>query len=123
MAKEYTIDMAKYVVRTETGAIDADATRNRFDNDFSQFVAVAEQDEANIGVAVEAVFDRNLGQRLVLQSVVTFTLQEMGCTINKFSEMSEKVEDYIRNHKTVYDISRGKNGGCARICDIPPKKE
>lgn len=118
------MNMKEYVVRrSETGSVDVDATIAKFAGELQSYLNGVETLSDSIGVAVEQVFDAHKGASIPLPALVSIALTALGVSPTNFTEMSEAVADYVRSHKDVYQMSKGKGGGVRRIADIPPKTD
>lgn len=115
--------MKSYVVRSESGSVDVDATVTKFAGELQSYLNGVEALSGQIGTAVNAVFDEHKGAAINMPALVTLGLVKLNVTFDHYTEMSEAIADYVRSNKDVYLISKGKGGGVRRICDIPPKTE
>lgn len=115
------IKMSEYVVRDTTGTVDIDATIEKFGTELQSYLDTAERESVDIGNAVHAVFDQHKGVNINMPALVSLSLQWLDVSPANYSDMSEKVADYVRSHKDAFLVSKGKGGGVRRIADIPPK--
>lgn len=112
-----------FIIRAENGSVDVEASLDHFETCLRDHIATAEQEGADIGVAVNAVFDQHRGVCINMPALTSMTLSLLGVTPSTYVEMGEKVGDFVRSHKDVFSITKGKGGGCRRVCDTPPKSE
>lgn len=114
-------NMNGYVVRT-AGAVDIEATVNKFRGELATHIATLEASEASIADAVSAVFDTNLGTRMPLPALRQLTLTKLGTGPADYAATVEAFDSYVHANATkdgIFSISKGKNGGVARVSDIP----
>jgi hypothetical protein len=109
------ISLGSYVVRALNGSVDIESTVAKFQTDLEKFAALQEADEAAIASAVAAVFDEHPNTNLNLPAVASLAFNKMGLGAASYTEMVERIQDHVRNAKTLYVIKKGKGGGCSRV--------
>jgi len=117
------ITLSTYAVRKD-GAIDVQATLDKFQSDLEQFITVQAADEERVAEAVHAVFDKNLGARINMPYLVGQALPLLGVTSSTQKALTERVLSYVRSNAdgkgaNLFSIEKGKGGGCARTADLP----
>lgn len=120
-----TINLSSYVVRTDDGSIDHDATVAKFSGELVRYAAECETEAAAIGVHVNAVFDQYRGANLNMPALTSMTLTRLNCQPEAFKVLTEKVQGYIRDRAGeggAFTISKGKGGGVRRVADLPAAK-
>jgi hypothetical protein len=116
------INLNTYVVRVG-GSIDRDATCAKFARDLLAFQAKMETETEAVGAAVNAVFDQFPGARLNMPALVNYALQRLNVQPENFRILSEKVQNYVRDHAgasesgALFHIGKGKGGGVFRWSD------
>ena len=114
--------LEELAVRGTDGAIDVSATLTAIGE---QLLARAEY-EAGLGerisAAVHSVFDANLGKTLASPALASFAATAMGVTPSNYAETVAAISLWVR-HNPEFKVAKGKNGGCSRVCDTPPKPE
>jgi hypothetical protein len=124
-----------YVIRDSEGSIDDDLTLAKFASELVKFKAERETEEATIASAVCDVFDEFRGTRLNMPAVISFTLHRMNARPENYKVLSERIGAYIRSNAqgdksedgsverpdSLFTVEKGKDGGCRRRCDTPPK--
>lgn len=122
--------ISEYVVVGSDGAIDCDATVDKFTEALYAYVESSEAQVAQIAGAVTAVFDQYKGVRLNMPALVNFALAKLETTPANHGELSEECASFIRanavtekNPEGIYRISKGHSGGVTRVCDEKPKTE
>ena len=114
------IDMNKYVLRTNTGNIDHEATIERFRADLNKFAAERETEIGVISNAVHTVLDGHKGKRVPMPFLASEVLRALNVQPENYKTLTEKVLDYVRVSDE-FSIGKGKNGGVARVIDLPVK--
>lgn len=113
------IDLAKYAVRSATGSVDTEATVEKFAADLDKFIAERETELSAVGAAVNAVFDEYRGKSINMPTVCSLAASKLNGQPANYSDLTEKAADFIRSHKDVFAVTKGKNGGVSRIADRP----
>lgn len=111
------------VVFGDNGTVDSSATRSAFEASLRKLASETETQLASIGTAVNAVFDKNHGQRLTLPALCSYTVNEMNGPALNWTTLTERVSDYVHAQAKlgVLSITKGKGGGVARTADLPAK--
>jgi hypothetical protein len=120
------IDMSGYVVRSEDGSVNLDATVGKFADDLQEYLNGVEADSKLCSAAVNAVFDQHIGVSINMPALQSLGLAWINANVGTLSPseyvpLGEKIADHVRNHKDLYLVAKGVKGGVRRICDIPPK--
>jgi hypothetical protein len=129
------IVIGSYAVRSVDGSIDHEATLGKFAGDLLQFEAEQEQQSAEIGAAVHALFDQFKGARLNMPYLTGEVLRRLSATPENYKALTEKVQGFVRSQSqgetaddgtverpnSVFIIGKGKGGGVARRADLPKK--
>jgi hypothetical protein len=122
------------LVRASDGSIDQDASLDACSDAIVKYCAERETEEATIADAVNALFDEHKGARLNMPFVQSATLRTLNVQPANYKVLSEKVAQYVRDHSqgekaedgsvarpdSLFLIGKGKGGGVARRCDLPP---
>jgi len=111
------IDMNKYVILTNTGNIDIQATLDRFESDLSKFAEARETEVGVISNAVHAVLNGHKGKRVPMPFLASEVLRTLNVQPENYKTLTEKVLDYVRANDE-FSIGKGKNGGVARVADL-----
>jgi hypothetical protein len=114
--------ISEYVVRASDGSVDVGATVDKFAGELQSYLANAEREDADIAAAVESVFDAHKGVAINMPALISLSMPLLNVSLEAYTETSEKVAEFVRNHKDTYQVAKGKGGGVRRICDIPPKE-
>jgi hypothetical protein len=136
------IEMATYLVRNASGAVDPAATLAKFEVDMAKFVADTETETEVIAMAVNEVFDDHKST-LNMPILVSFSLTKLNAQPANYRLLEKKVMDYIRSNADqpavkdgdkvireaeaprtrLFRIAKGIKGGVSRWSDIPEKTE
>lgn len=136
------IEMATYLVRNASGAVDSAATLAKFESDMAKFVADTETETEVIAMAVNEVFDDHKST-LNMPILVSFALTKLNAQPANYRLLEKKVQDYIRSNADqpavkdgdkvireaeaprtrLFRIAKGIKGGVSRWSDIPEKTE
>jgi hypothetical protein len=118
-----TINLNTYVIRASDGSIDLDATCAKFARDLLTFKTESETETEEVGAAVNSVFDQFPGARINMPALVNYALQRLNVQPENFRILSEKVQNYVRDHAgpredgALFHIGKGKGGGVFRWAD------
>jgi hypothetical protein len=116
------------------GKTDKAATLASCSDAIDKYTAERETEEETISEAVHALFDQHKGARLNMPYVVGECLRTLNVQPANFKPLSEKVAQYVRDNSqgekaedgsvarpdSLFLIGKGKGGGVARRCDLPP---
>lgn len=114
-----SLNILDLVVRGADGAVDMDASCDKFRGALSAALASSESQTAEIATAVHAVFEEHKGLRMAVPTVVSLTLGKMSCSAETWAEKSKLVHGYVTSN-AAFNVKKGKGGGVARIADLPP---
>lgn len=115
------MDLSSYVKRAADGSVDQDSTVAQFKSDLATFVTESAEEQSNIASAVNAVFDKNLGQRITMPALCAAAAAELNAQPQNWQSITEKVAAYVRSNTQDFSIAKGKGGGTARVRDLPVK--
>lgn len=115
------MDLSSYVKRAADGSVDVDQTVAQFTSDLNTFITETAEEQTNMASAVNAVFDKNLGQRITMPSLCAAAAVELNAQPSNWQSINDKVASYVRSNTLEFSITKGKNGGCARVRDLPVK--
>ena len=114
------------VVRSETGSVDVQATVDNCTTALASYIRESEEGEVLCQTAVDAVFDQHKGAAINMPALVSLSQGWINTNVgvlkvNEYVPLGEKIGEYVRNHKDLYQISKGPKGGVRRISDLPVK--
>jgi hypothetical protein len=113
-----SIKFASYVVRSSNGSIDHNATMEKFMGELLSWEEVYAAETAEIGEAVNTVFDRFEGVRVnkpfVIGQVLETLRVSLGLSYGDLAAYQKKVSEYLEDESR-FRSCRGKNGGIERI--------
>ena len=117
-------NLNSYLIRGSNGAVDLDATLEKFRGDLTDHITALEVAEARMASAVSSVFDANKGKRIQLPVLKNLALSQLGFEHSEYAAMFELCDTYIHANagergKSIFGISKGKGGGCVRWSDQP----
>jgi hypothetical protein len=121
------IVLSTYCERTEDGSVDVEGTLAKFGVDLLNFVAERDTEDAVIGEAVNALFDKHPGARLVVPYVVSQTLVALNVQPQNSTALTKRVMDFLhanngeRDSGQPYGIGKGKGSGVCRWSTTPEK--
>lgn len=114
------------------GRIDQAASEEAFRSALVKHIAEVETETTVIEAAVDAFYDRFLGQSLPMPTVAGMVAGDLG-THENYLVLVQRVKSFLRansqdpnNNKgnvetSKFVIAKGPSGGCARRSDIPVK--
>ncbi len=116
-----SLALSGYVTRTPDGNIDVQATHVKFTQDLNKFMQMEKADAEVIAKAVEKVWQDNPDSKtLTMGAVVHYAMQNLEYPPEGFTDLSERVADFIRNKPGLYKINKGKGGGVTRVAEGAP---
>lgn len=117
--------MDKYTVRNSSGAVDVEASALSYAEALVKWVEDNELSQDSLNTAVHAVFDRFLGQTITMPSLLSAATLELSKDPLDYKENNQRLHKHVQGlEKTgVLRITKGKGGGVARVCDLPPKED
>jgi hypothetical protein len=102
------------------GVVDLEATLRNVAEVCAAYNAELAADLEMVAPAVHAVFDKYPGASINMLALKNLALTELGVSFDQYAVMSERVHTFVKaNEGTLFEIKRGKGGGCLRIADKP----
>jgi hypothetical protein len=112
---------------------DQPSAETAFRGAFVRRVAELETEETQIAATVNGLYDTHLGVSIKMPALASMACNALNAQPENFGVLSERVLNYARANsqgKTLADgsverpdslfvISKGKKGGCARRADLP----
>ncbi len=108
--------MEKYFVRSESGAVDIDATIEAFSVALESHLSASEKIAGSIEGAVDAVFDKE-NARLPKGMLIDGVLAKLGATSETHTSLTHAVEAYLRAN-----TSKDKGADGRRLVAIKGQK-
>jgi hypothetical protein len=115
-------NVVDFIVRVN-GAIDQEATLNKFSAALAEYSAKRETEEADISAAVNAVFDKYPGASVNLPALSNLACANLKVSASSHAAMTERVADFVRANAGeggAFEIRKGKGGGVSRRADKAP---
>lgn len=113
-----------FLVRSENGSVDLDATTAKFRGALEVYLAERETELSQIAEAVHGVFDQYKGVSLNMPALLNFALGRLNPTPATHALLSERTVEYVRDNAgegKIFTIAKGKGGGVRRNADHTPK--
>lgn len=108
---EKAIDIANYVVRTNTGAIDTQGSHAKFARDVASLVQSERMDNEVIGLAVAKAFKDQKVSTLGMNAILHYSMENLEVDPGNFNAVRERVANYVRSNTRDFKVSKGKGGG------------
>ena len=132
-----TITLTMELSTNEDGSIDQNAWETAALAAVAKRVAELETSTAQIAEVVSSLFDQFRGQHLKMPALASAACNSLNTPPEYFGLRSEQVLAYVRANSqgekakdgtvarpdSLFVISKGKNGGCARRADLPAATE
>lgn len=114
-----SLDLSKCAVLSG-GLVDLEATLKAVAEAVTSYNVTLSNDMDRIGQAVHAVFDQYKGSAVNMPALTSLTIAKLGNVgPSEYQAMGERVHAFVKaNEGTVFQIAKGKGGGCKRIADI-----
>lgn len=127
--KKMIAQLSGYGVRSASGEFDVDATVEKFRGDCLKFLASRETEDAEIGAAVRAAFDKVApGTSLNMPYLVGQALAALNAQPENHKTLTDRISNWVRDHAqgetkdgvqarptSEFVIAKGKGGGvCCR---------
>jgi broad specificity polyphosphatase/5'/3'-nucleotidase SurE len=117
--KVYNLKFGSYVVRDAAGVVDQLATEEKFQTELASWLENVEAQTVLISAAVHQVFDTHKGANINMPALVSLAMAGMNVNLANYTELSEKVHEFVQAGKdTVWHIAKGKGGGVRKIADM-----
>lgn len=123
-------DFVTFLVRNADYSIDHDATAEKFREYVYSYAA---KEESQVGLfhdVVHAVFDDVIaldeklkGKSIPSPTLLAMAMAKLSVPMNEYAETADSLATFIRAAATdggAFKTSKGKNGGVARLADVPP---
>lgn len=106
------ISLVTYVVRSEDGSIDSDATVQKFAKDLAAYEAKQKHDQVAIIAALDTVLGKFPDTGLPMTFLSAMVAAELGAnTPEAMSLVAERLDDCVKSNPQLYTQSKGRNGG------------
>lgn len=117
-----TITLTMELSTNADGTIDQDAWEAAAVAAVGKRVAELETSTAQIAEVVSSLFDQFRGQHLKMPALASAACNSLNTPPEYFGLRSEQVLSYVRANAGeggIFEIRKGKSGGCARVADLP----
>lgn len=114
------INFSVYAVRDSNGAVDYEATQNKFLNELAAWDTRQGCDVPAITAAIHSVFDRFNAIRLNKPALMTWVICELAVPPQSHKEITARVESILKNDPN-FETSKGK--GTTRLCKLHTPSE
>ncbi|NBT58398.1 hypothetical protein EBT16_06405 [bacterium] len=107
------IDFVSYVIRNDAGAIDHEATLNKFMGDLVEWENVNLSEDILIENALNSIFDENNNAKVVKPLLIGQVFAKISNRYEDYGRLSKRIADYLAGSNK-FVASRGQNGGITR---------